>query len=874
MKKQINPTIKAYLIRGAFYLLLLIAVCAIPFALAQRNAPKRSGPNAGKLSASQSKAGSLLLPYAAWPVARVPNLSSWSIVANYPLVSESVSVSSDGTFAYGVGGFAGGFPSNAFNVYDPVADTWSPLSNIPGAFYDAPSVYAANTNSIYVFGGIDANFNPSNVLQIYNVGTGIWTTGAPMPGARYFAGAAYYSANGKIYVISGFDQNFTETSTTWQYDPVANAWDTTRANMPAPTGGAGYSIVGQNIYLAGTWNNAQGSTQHYRYDIVADSWTSVAPVPVNIYRPDSAAIGTNTYLVGGGNPFLGSRGFKGPKVLHPSTRSPETSYNSTYIYDTLSDSWSTGPNTNVAHSFTGGTAIGNTLIVVTGFDGITGDTNVVEAATEGGGGTPSPTPSCTPIVINGSITNTDPSHTDKLANSNNPQTCGGTETCATSGDPTSFRYDAYTFTNTGGAACVTIDTNTACNADHAIFTSAYLGSFDPNNLCTNWVGDSGFPPDPDQAFQVEVPGGQTLVVVVNEEHHAGCPGYTLTITGFCPGITPTPTPTASPSCTPGGFSVLIAYADGEVQPDTLRNDLLAAGASVVDFFDAQLGTPTLGQLQQYQIVVPFSNFGYADPVTLGNNLDAYQAAGGVVVAFNFDWFGGSQSIGGAWIANDSPFNDNATTNFSSGTLGTCTFGPLCNGVTTLDAFFREITTLASGATLAATWNDGSPLIAYKGRAVGVSAYVGDFAGMWSGDFAKVIINSGTFLLPCGSPTPTATATAPSATPTSTATATATAPSATPTLTATATATATAPSATPTGTATATATATATHTPRATPTPRPAPTPVERTGNCYFFNSTCTGLPQLVNMTCIDCIVAHSGGSWEDGAGCMTTCPMR
>ena len=44
MKKQINPTIKAHLIRGAFYLLLLLAVCAIPFALAQRNAAKQSVP--------------------------------------------------------------------------------------------------------------------------------------------------------------------------------------------------------------------------------------------------------------------------------------------------------------------------------------------------------------------------------------------------------------------------------------------------------------------------------------------------------------------------------------------------------------------------------------------------------------------------------------------------------------------------------------------------------------------------------------------------------------------------------------------------------------------------------------------------------------
>ena len=44
MKKQINPTIKAHLIRGAFYLLLLVAVCAIPFALAQRNTIKRGQP--------------------------------------------------------------------------------------------------------------------------------------------------------------------------------------------------------------------------------------------------------------------------------------------------------------------------------------------------------------------------------------------------------------------------------------------------------------------------------------------------------------------------------------------------------------------------------------------------------------------------------------------------------------------------------------------------------------------------------------------------------------------------------------------------------------------------------------------------------------
>src|SRR5262245_16443273 len=42
MKKQLNPTIKAHLIRSGCYLRLLLAVVAIPFALAQRNAGRQT----------------------------------------------------------------------------------------------------------------------------------------------------------------------------------------------------------------------------------------------------------------------------------------------------------------------------------------------------------------------------------------------------------------------------------------------------------------------------------------------------------------------------------------------------------------------------------------------------------------------------------------------------------------------------------------------------------------------------------------------------------------------------------------------------------------------------------------------------------------
>ena len=104
-------------------------------------------------------------------------------MANYPLVIESPSVCSDGTFAYAAGGRdAATFQStDAFNRYDPLLDTWTPLANLPNAVGDARSVYAANTNSIYVFGGI-TDFDVgtvTNLVQIYDVAADTWTTGTP-----------------------------------------------------------------------------------------------------------------------------------------------------------------------------------------------------------------------------------------------------------------------------------------------------------------------------------------------------------------------------------------------------------------------------------------------------------------------------------------------------------------------------------------------------------------------------------------------------------------------------------------------------------------------------------------------------------------------
>jgi len=59
LKKAIPPS--AHLLRDAFYLLLLVAVCAIPFALAQPNATKLGSASKGLVGASKALPATIIV---------------------------------------------------------------------------------------------------------------------------------------------------------------------------------------------------------------------------------------------------------------------------------------------------------------------------------------------------------------------------------------------------------------------------------------------------------------------------------------------------------------------------------------------------------------------------------------------------------------------------------------------------------------------------------------------------------------------------------------------------------------------------------------------------------------------------------------------
>ena len=191
---------------------------------------------------------------------------------------------------------------------------------------------------------------------------------------------------------------------------------------------------------------------------------------------------------------------------------------------------------------------------------------------------------------------------------------------------------------------------------------------------------------------------------------------------------------------PGAYRILIAQANC-APPTKLQTQLKAFPDVVaVDMFEACDGTPTLAEMTPYDMVVSMSDNEYADPVAFGNVLADYVDSGGFVFEYAYDSEEGLAPKGRFAEQGYFPFipADNPNDPVTLGEFDASS--PLMQGVTSLATEDNTNPALAPGATLVAKWSDGRNLLAYKGRVVSASAYVGDTSD-WSGDFARLTINA-------------------------------------------------------------------------------------------------------------------------------------
>ena len=153
-----------------------------------------------------------------------------------------------------------------------------------------------------------------------------------------------------------------------------------------------------------------------------------------------------------------------------------------------------------------------------------------------------PSCQCPPLTVPGALTSADPQQTGRLFRDGVPSACGVSKACSTIAG--TFRYDSHTFTNGASPVCVKVDISTDCQGANFIFAAAYAGSFNQASICTNFLADTGASPFPNASMSFNVAPNQTFVVVVSEvTANAGCPAYTVAVSGLVcevggPGVCP------------------------------------------------------------------------------------------------------------------------------------------------------------------------------------------------------------------------------------------------------------------------------------------------------------------------------------------------
>ena len=132
-------------------------------------------------------------------------------------------------------------------------------------------------------------------------------------------------------------------------------------------------------------------------------------------------------------------------------------------------------------------------------------------------------------VIRGTLGVGSLSQDGRLNRDSNTSSCGSAKACpGVVGAGINRHYDAYTFENAESNACITVTLNSDCE----LFSEAYLNSYNPTNLCQNYLADAGTSIiGGPKSYTFNVSAGARFLVVVNEVNpNAGC-GYTLSVSG-------------------------------------------------------------------------------------------------------------------------------------------------------------------------------------------------------------------------------------------------------------------------------------------------------------------------------------------------------
>lgn len=230
-------------------------------------------------------------------IAELPIVDSgvWREGVSVPTARSEVKASAWDSRIYLAGGLLSQFePSDAFYVYDVEAETWQDAAPLPIGLHHVG--LAALDGKIYLAGGYSAEsgWNVDVVSAwVYDPEADTWESIVDMPTAR--AGHEMVALDDKIYVVGGLGP---EPTPLLVYDPQTDAWETL-ADMLQPSDHLATAVLDGKIYaIGGRWSDGNMHTVQ-RYDPETGSWELLAELPTARSGFTAGVVDGKIHTVGG-----------------------------------------------------------------------------------------------------------------------------------------------------------------------------------------------------------------------------------------------------------------------------------------------------------------------------------------------------------------------------------------------------------------------------------------------------------------------------------------------------------------------------------------------------------------------------------------------
>jgi len=196
-----------------------------------------------------------------------------------------------------------------------------------------------------------------------------------------------------------------------------------------------------------------------------------------------------------------------------------------------------------------------------------------------------------------------------------------------------------------------------------------------------------------------------------------------------------------------GPDVLLLHADSDLPGDSPIQTLLQAYGDLgaVDLYDAQVTTPSLSLLKEYDVVVTWSNFQYHNPTVIGDVLADYVDLGGKVINAIGSIGTHGWEMGGRFITGNYTAMNGGNIVYSwSCKDGYNTASPIMFGNVSVCDYYRiGGTYLTPGSSMVSTWGDWEMFVAAKDdrSVVSINGFFGKQNFLWQGRMPDVLHNA-------------------------------------------------------------------------------------------------------------------------------------